>query len=69
MGPGFILVVVQILAGGTELEHVSAFESRKECVSVGEQWVDETLSDARGEETSAVLSAWYYCQEVRGAKR
>jgi hypothetical protein len=69
MGHGFILVVVLIPAGGAELEHVSAFESCKECVSVGEQWVDAALSDARGEETRAVLSAWYYCQEVRGAKR
>lgn len=69
MGSGFILVVVQILVGGTSVEQVSAFESRKECVSVGEQWVDETLFDARGDNTSAVLSAWFYCQEVRGAKR
>jgi hypothetical protein len=69
MGPGFILVVVQILAGGAQVEHLSAFESRMECVSMGEQWVEETLSDAQADETSSVLSAWFYCQEVRGANR
>lgn len=65
MKTGFILVVIQVLAGQPATDHQAVFETKKECVLAGTRWLEEN-TEILDETAKSERSLWYYCQEVDG---